>query len=344
MMKFARTGLLGVWFGSAVGGLAVPAAAQAQSEAPPAVPAPAPAAPSDEVSDPVPPQTSRVEFGVGGHAIYAVFYPPEDSQPLDGHAGSGGGYLAATVFLRRLVDDGTPLSLQPFLQRVGGVHVSAYGSGYKSQLDRSGELLFEGRGASGGGGLSLDAYVRRFLALTASFSAQYATVSSYTADSAAGLPMNTSGTTVAMSSALGVGLRVADTRIDLGYSVALNSFDGGAFTVPFWGGATAAVRTVIKQYVDLSLGVSVIDQGASGNVAFALYPDNNLSLFASVGYAHGILYTRVTTPQDRVFGSIGGSMWLSRRVAAILSYAPAWTGGSSATLDHLFKLDVLLRT
>lgn len=325
--------------GSVVSQLAFPAPALAQDDVPVAL-VPAAAVPVDEINDAVPPVTSRAQFHLGASAGYTAFYLPTEIQPADGDSVSGSGELGATIFLRRLVDDGAPLMLQPFLQRVGGFSLSATGGGFTSQVTRAGGVPFERRAAYGSGGLGLDAYVRRFLAITANFAAQYSAVSDYTAY----YPVNPSQTSLALYSALGVGLRFADTRIDLGYGVNLNSDDNGSLQVPFWGGAMATLRTVIRQYVDLSLRLAVLDQGAAGGVSIALYPDNNLSLFVSLAYAHGILYANETTTRDRVLGSIGGTMWLSRRLAATLSYAPGWTNGITTSVDHIFRFEMLLRT
>jgi hypothetical protein len=273
------------------------------------------------------PATARAQLNfsasVGGTLLVPALPAPDSAQIV---TGSGG--LSAHIFLRPVLQDEAPLSLQPFLQRVSTLSLSAGSSGFSSTFVQPWSRESVRRVIGGWASADGLVYLTPSFLLSAGLGFTYVHVSDTQTPAWRGSPSSTvSAYRMYLPVGVGLGARFGDVLLQLAYSIEPLSVQGGPWSVPFWGGASASVRAVLWRETDLSVRVSVIKGGAAASSSITSYQTRNLGLFASVFYAHGILYSDETRPQNRAGGDLGGLCWFSDRMGAQLSFGVTWTSG-----------------
>lgn len=308
---FSRMLMCGV-----LGGACLPAEAWAESGDAPATP------------------TSRLQLSEEQYFEYRTFSPPGVPDQTGSSVG-GGTNLSATIYFHPLRDDGTPRALQPFLQRASTFWLQARGSvtDHMSSIadQSSGEHLTKQLGA----GLAADVYVRDFLILSASLGVNFHIWS-------VAQPGQVSTNEVLVELlpvSIGVGLRTGDTRFDVAYQVAPVTLLPPA-SVLAGSQLSAAVRTVLKQRVEISFRCALLDQGGAATAGFRLFPTRDFGIFGSVSYGHGRLDPSLgfQTVADRLSGRLGVSYWAARTLGVLLSYLPTWDSDGGSMMTHVVAL------
>jgi hypothetical protein len=222
---------------------------------------------------------------------------------------TGLGSASVSTFLHRLVDDGTPLSLQPYLQRAGAISGSLSLSGFTTE---SPGFQVPYQGTTVGGTISLDAYPGELFSLWASASFSYA--------HAQGADLASSGTEWLLPRAeIGPGIRVDDTRMTIGYTwaptITDGSYDGRGF-----GQLYLRVTTVIAQRLYLSALGELILSGGRGRLELAVFPSRVLGLGATIEYAKGALYYDSHAVYGQWQPSVSLSWWITWWLGLGLEY------------------------
>jgi len=224
----------------------------------------------------------------------------------------------ATIFLHRVLDDATPIDLQPFLQRTGHVSVRVLGG-----------LLDGDRAIGAQVDADADFYAAPFLAFTARVAAA---ASSHPALLATALP--------AARVAAGIAVHVSALRFDFSYRYApapmlttlpdrLALRNGGAFAT--------TMRTVLIERIDLRVELAVSFRAdLITYVAADYHPSRRLALTWSLHLARGnFAASPVTTPPspglnlseplETIFGACFGLLvYVTPRTALGVSFTPSW--------------------
>jgi hypothetical protein len=249
--------------------------------------------------------------------------------------------------LHKVRDDDAPPDLQPFLQRLPRLHVEGGGTGgvLDTLIPELGQLGTYGllhRSASGGFvSTSAEGYIRwLYLSLNAgvTYSTWQDTQSGYVSRQREQLLIPVSAS---------LGIRWHEILWTAGWSVTPERDNGGSFVVPFWGGAHADVTAVLDRRGKLSLGVGVLDDGASVGGAGELWLARRLGLGASLGGGHWSP-SRVST--DFINASVSVTVWMASRLSAGLSYNVWWQRQEqpsglvlTSSVAHTLSLDFRLR-
>lgn len=232
----------------------------------------------------------------------------------------------ATLFLRPVTDDATPLPLQPYLQSAGTLSLRLGGSLRPGSGERAGslEVLAEGYPLPAlvvGGAFGLDGQQ------------DDGPQHSYTLP---GPPLH---------AAAWAGYRTGDLQLALGYRYAPRPA-----TVPSWlgfqrlpegaplrggGGVTLGVRAVLVEHIDLRLDLAVSLGGdLYGGFRADYHASRRLGLLFGVEFAHGpmaVLVAKDGAPAagpplswDRFGGVFGLGFWWTPRLALTGLYRTAW--------------------
>jgi len=228
------------------------------------------------------------EMGIGGIGSFS------SSNGEDAHGGRGN--VGFAVYLhQRLIEDGAPYALQPYLQRSGWVAASVSASAFSSDVTGYPEAY---AGNALGGSLSIDSYPRHG-AFTLWVSASFAR------SSTSGPSPGAASTYLLPRAGIAPGLRFGDTRVNLGYryapTIADDVYDGRGFGEPF-----LSVDHVVARKVSISGLVQLILSGARGTLDIAFYPTRALGLGASFEYAEGAIYDDSHTVTTTATPSTGG--------------------------------------
>jgi hypothetical protein len=217
---------------------------------------------------PPPPPRATSSWEISA-ALAGTIYSIHDTTSFAGSDLGGNrarGSLGAVSYLTPVVDDDSPRSLQPFLQRVSTVSASLGGGGFVTRAPFGSDNGDRWVDASAG----VDVYVSRYVALAASFAYEY--------DSA-----YPSGDTIhALSPTAGVGLRFGDVRIDASYSFIATSING-RFSPVEWGSAGLGVYAVIARTVVLNPYGRILGGGGTGGASIGFYPQRDLGFWVT-GY------------------------------------------------------------
>jgi hypothetical protein len=269
-------------------------------------------------------ESFRFSVSAGGSFAYSSYgapapgyYPRE--QNLGGNAG-----LGLTLYLRRIVDDETPPSLQPFLQRATELHVDGGGGGgQETWRDLSPHLSY----THGWFDASISGYARGYLYGYAHVGVQYNDASgALYAMGPIGDLAPLASTTLSVPVDVAAGLRHGDLRLSVGWGVTPTQVtSNGAtsgFSVPFWGGLHADAAGVVKKRLWLSAGVGILDNGAYAEGNAELYLARRFGFSAGVHGGHD-RDARGNGSDYAGFG-VGFVAWATTHVSANVRYAFQW--------------------
>jgi hypothetical protein len=223
-----------------------------------------------------------------------------------GDGRGGGGTLGLTRYLRAVVDDDQPRSLQAFLQRVSTVEVTLSGggvsTGFSGRTENSTSLDF-------GPNASAELYLTRFFLIDASFGYDYSV------QHGAGVDDKTNS----FNGSLGVGARIGDARIVASYSFFEDDIDG-TFAKPSWGSVNLDAFIVIASRVSIAADVFAQGDGGGGGFTVAYYATRNFDVFAGASGqtgGHDIGYVTY----NRLGASVGINGWVSPTARFGASYS-----------------------
>jgi hypothetical protein len=277
---------------------------------------------------------SYVEVSVTGEMA------AEDPSPSASVYGFGHGEAGITVFPRAVVDDDSPLSLQPFLQRLSTINLGA-GGGATVPAQQSVVPPNQRVHATAYG--DADVYLNRVLAIAAGMSLNWYEDTMPTV-TMAGI---VSGGVLQLRPFASVGLRFADLRVNFGWLVSATRAIGGDWLDPFYGSVFVDGKLVVARRVAVNLGVTVLRGGATTSAGAAFYFGRRFDLFASMfgGLSEepgnlGIGQRRVVS----IGGSLGITAWQSRFFGGSLSYQPSLIRYPDLSrTQHLFVLSFFSR-
>ena len=302
-------GLSGLW--------ASPAAAQPAPGSMWTLPGPPPPAALPPPPEPPPPPPDprdglawQIDASLQG-SIYNV-QPNMPNAPLGSFApapsssgNSASGNLELTRFLPRILDDGTPRSLQPFLQRASALYAEIGGGGFVTRTPGLQDRTDSNLGLS----LGMDVYVTRFLALTAGVGYGYDVLHD------AGVDQTSNG----FSAHGGLGIRVGDVRFDASYAFSASE-SGGTFAPLRWGTFEVSGFIVIaRSFVLLPRGFG-LQGGGGGGLDLAYYPTRDFGFRLGAFGERGELYSTPSLVDNRYGGDALVSYWVSRNVYLALIY------------------------
>ena len=126
-----------------------------------------------------------------------------------------------------------------------------------------------------------------------------------------------------VNASLSAGLRWRELLFTAGWGVTPYRLGSDAIQVRFWGGAFVGVRAVVSRFIELAARIEVLDGGAVVDGVATVWLRRRFGVSAGVTGGHGAFVDSAVV-FDRVGGHVGLTAWLSARMAATLSYAPAW--------------------
>jgi len=212
--------------------------------------------------------------------------------------------LTLIKFVTPLHDDGAPYSLEPFLQRRSRLSFSLDG-GHFSTRNPLGSV--DRTNWSGGIGGAQDTYVQRWLALTSGEGYHY--------DALHDVGVHQSSH--AFAGSLGLGVRAADTRVDVSYGLLVVDVAG---SVKARQSLSLSAFTVIARCFSASLSGTVIPSGAEGDISLEYFPTRALGVFAGAFAGRGQLHS-----DDLLFrryaGRAGLAAWIDHAFGILGEYA-----------------------
>ncbi len=285
----------------------------------------------------VEPEPATTHATIAGSATvgYSSFDPA--------HAVDGTGNVAGIIYLRPLVDDDAPRSLQPFLQRASTVSLGFSLGGFTTSQGAATlkqERLF-------GQSAALDAYLGRTFALTGAIGVtQYRDQRLGTVPQPFPLPPVQGVVTTdtqAYDVGIGAGLRFGDLRVDLAYHFQ-PSESNGQWLIR-WGRVFASARWAIARRAFVSASVNTVDGGGGGSLGGTVHPTRDVDLSASGFYARGHLYTLESASYDRGGFAASAGWWLAPRFFASLGYQATGlrSGDTPTTWQHDVTASLVFR-
>lgn len=257
---------------------------------------------------PVSGDLSRVAVDAEAQVGYrSVSYAPTDGRFIEGN----GEVNVSVYFGRPVEDDGSPIGLQPYLQRVSEIGVDVGGGAFNLSVQD-----FSRNGSSANVAGFYSGYPHRNVYLFGNFGLSYSTwTDSSTSQSTTitSLPLN-----------LGGGFRWRETLIDAGWNVEPRQRNGGGFSVPFWGGAFLHVRTVMDRQWFFHVAVGAEQSGASGAITVEEYYGRQLSL-ALGGFGGHMKDPDDGTPVEWIGASGTVTYWTTAHLGGSVAYTPSWT-------------------
>lgn len=224
---------------------------------------------------------------------------------FDSRDGTAG--LGITMLPGRVVDDDTPLSLQPYLQRASAVGMAFSATGFSTQ--GTGPVAGTFSGNTLVAGLDGDAYLGGLFTLRASAALGRSGTLGARAPSEYWLPR----------ASLAPGLRFGDARFELGYryapTIANGKYDGRG-----WGELFLRATHVAARSVRLVVEGDLILHGASAGVTLNLYPVPTFQIGGSLSYAEGAIYFDTDRVYRRWRPGVDISWWFTRRSRIELEY------------------------
>jgi hypothetical protein len=282
----------------------------------------------------------RVEVGaLNGYTSYLGNYSGVD----------GGGSAELGIFLGRpLVDDGAPLTLQPFLQRTARVYLYAGGGGYS----RDGDAVVE-RGRNGRASISIEGYPHPNLYLAANLGLRYDRAE--VEPDRFGMFYRQTVGQWRIPVSVTAGLRLGDALFGIQYRIAPSQYEilvpvslgmkKPEFKVSNWRDLALFARAVVKNRLDLSASVEMVEQGAQATLNAGIFFGAQRLTSLELGINGGASGTCQTAG-----GFVGISHWISRRMGIGVGYQPNWNrcdspsdGSPDQITEHIFSLRIFGR-
>jgi hypothetical protein len=251
------------------------------------------------------------------------------SQDIAGQSGIG--EVAMTYYLQPLVDDGGPLSLEPFLQRTSEVFADVGARHFVTHNPNPGRI--DRTEWAGWVSQGVGAYVTRMLVLNASF--EYA----YNALSDVGIDQRTHEFT----GSAGAGLRAGDVELDASYTLtALRS--GGSFSTLRWGTVQISAFAVMARRLVVRFSGAALAGGVQGSAYLAYYPTRTLGIFTEASMGRTKPYLSDVTDK-RYAGELGVSWWVSPTVRLVGEYTLTVDDvlGLYSELTHAVQVEASVR-
>ncbi|MGZ3406425.1 MAG: hypothetical protein ACXVAN_08295 [Polyangia bacterium] len=284
---------------------------------------------------------SRFELVAGGAFDHNLITVPSSSEGANGFDGRAG--IGLNLFVRRLRDDDAPPTLQPFLQRVGELHIDGGGGGF-TVSQPSNSTLPDRVGHSGYFDLAAWGYAQRFLYGYAHFGVSYSSVTD-TVPLGLAFPNSVTATTLALPVEIAGGVRAGDVRFTAGWSVTPTRVNDADFSVPFWGHVRINADAVVRRRLALDAEADLLDGGAGASGGATLYLARRFGLGALVRGSHE--HPGNSLIRDHAGAGLSFEAWATPRVAVALSYSFDWWQYSDATrrfqTDYVNLIDLTFR-
>lgn len=299
---------------------------------------------SDAIADAAPPPAPTLDPTRVTVSLSATGAPQSSTYgPGSSSSGArGNGEVDVTAYpWAPLVDDASPRSLQPFLERTSYV-----------MLDVGGQYLAASYSPGANGGTYAQTYVPASVSTRTFFVPAFAFLGLLGADynydrrtSATAPP--TARTLWEPWAQVGLQARAGDASLSLQWQFVTVQETGPGSSPPgfFLPRLSLAGRVVLGRRYNLTASVAVIPDGAGVQAGFAVYPTKDLGLSLFGQYDHGQIDWGSTTIYDQIRGGPALSYWLSRRAALSLSYTPQWErwGSSDTEWEQTFSLGFTAR-
>jgi hypothetical protein len=294
---------------------------------------------------PAPPlaaETTRLSLGASAVVapMSSTYGASQANSNSRGARASGNGDV--TLYLREpLVDDDSPLSIQPFLQRTSVL-----------SLDAGGQYLGSNYSAAANGGSYTQGYAPVSASTRAFVTDSIALLGGVGVDylhdrRAPAVGIGSTRDIWEPWGSIGVDARHGDAGLSLQWQfVDVDQTVGGQRTwrSVFWPRLSLAGRLVLDRRYDVTASATIIPDGVEGRVGFAAYPTKELGLSVFVQVDHGQIFWDSGTHYDRVYGGPAVSYWFSPRTALSLSYSPTWTNWAQGTTwEHPIMLGITAR-
>jgi hypothetical protein len=244
------------------------------------------------------------------------------------------GAISGIWFSHPLADDGTPLSLQPFLQRASSIGISAIAGAYSTS-----DPTWPGTATSQWAGFSLavDRYLTPELALTGEAGVESQAFGSPIPGTA------TPGLVLPWLSA-GAGLRIQDTRVDLAWRFS-PVVSGGAIDARAPGFFSLSLQSVIGQQLLLAGSVRTRASGGGAAASFNYYLTPRFQLGGELAFRRERPASPGSSVADHWVPGADASYWTSRRVKLLARYRQdrVTSSGSAIVLTvHEVKLELVV--
>jgi hypothetical protein len=282
---------------------------------------------------------SRIDLGVGADvALDSWRYPPPPGwfEVPGGHSTGGEAFAGMTLYLRDVVDDDAPPTLQPFLQRTSFFHLGGGGGGY-SATNPSGNVPTFGS-HFGDVGLSAGGYAGRWFYGYASLGVSYSEASENGVKTSSSLSVPVD---------VAVGVRAGSLLLAAGWTLRPIAVDDSPFRVDFWGGVYVRAYGVVRKKLSLGALVQVLDGGAFVAGDATLYLARRFGIGT---YLHGSRSTPGSLGRDNVGTGVSFEAWINSRFALWLAYHFDWnhyapSGRSDEEHDYVsvISLQALIR-
>jgi hypothetical protein len=227
------------------------------------------------------------------------------------------GGLGATAYLRRpLVDDETPLALQPYLQRLDTVGFSLGFSSFHGDNDRSG---YERATWSAAAGVSTRLYLGGLL-IGGSFSYSHTAEDQENA-AQVGFPGGVRDSFHLLRPGIELGLRSGAFQLTAAYAFDATYRDGN-FQYRGWGNAALTAEWVSLRAgwpLYLRLKGYTVDSGGGGFAELELFPSARLGFFLEGYFERGTPYLDSRNPFQNYGGTFGCGWWMSRSAELTIS-------------------------
>jgi hypothetical protein len=233
------------------------------------------------------------------------------------------GVLGVTHYLQPLVDDGAPRSLEPYLQRMSTLSLSANAGGWTT--NQSNPTTFSFGDTYGGVSAGFNVYATPVLAFTGSFAYGY---------DVARADMRPDQASHSFAGSGGIGLRFGDTRVDGWYTFSARD-TSGTFAPLRWGTATLSVTTVIaRSFYGYAWG-QALQSGGGGGLQLVFHPNRDLDIYAEGFGKRGEIFNNADVIAER-FGATGGvAYWVSPSVRLEAAYDFTYTEQDDQTIGQV---------
>jgi hypothetical protein len=240
---------------------------------------------------------------------------------------ASGGAGASWFVGREMVDDGTPLALQAYLQRLNQLALSlGTGALWAGTANGYGRTDYKHSNTSVNGSVGGTFYLGD-LVLGGGLS--YERVADH--QSGGTLTTEVNRTTQYKSASAMIGIRRGDTRL-LG-SYQWQAYNDDQQRPPTWGRASLDLRTVVDKNIRMILNGYTLVDGGGGSAQAEFFSSPELGLWMSGFFQTGQVYVNSTTDYNRVGVSFGMGWWPSHRFE--LQFEPGFTSAQQRSASSI---------